>query len=745
MNFVFFRAKRAFCINVLILFSVLFFGQLSFAQDETPSVFSDKEIDFLKEHPFLNVACDPSRAPFEYQDSINAYPQIQGINISILKKIAEKLGVTFQFIPTKTFEESLFLLNSSKVDIVSGNSSSVKDNPSLSFSDAAYKVDVVLISQLENPDEKNIAVCNIFGDELLNLKKIFPGEQDSFVQCSSAREVLTLFKSKKISRAVVNYFDAELYFSSQDFKKQTLGIEYTQRFIFKPASDELQSIINKGISLISADEMSRSIYEDMASFKYYNLEKQTTSIYLKRAIMYILFVMVILAIITAILITLAVKKKIHVIEYDEITGMPTPVKFKHEVRKVLRHAKPDEYMIISLDVNDFKFINDSFGYSKGNLILVELSNHFIQNKYKDELICRYNADNFVFFTKKMEFIFVEDHVYNLTSVNKKLNQFLPEKYNLTFSASVYYIDDTKQDVTLMIDKANMARKISRQSFATQRVIEYTKEMNDKIEWNKEVTLNMNDAFANKQFKVYYQPKYSFDTETIMGAEALIRWKDPQKGILSPDSFVPLFERNGFIQKIDMYVFDSVCRFLSEWKEASPDGTCPHPLTISFNLSRNHLYNPDLIKELCSIKDKYDIGPNHVEVELTESIMFDNQKRLISVMNQIKNAGYSISVDDFGSGYSSLNLLKDIPADVLKLDKEFLSNVPENSKETTIISSVIEMSKKLNLKIVAEGVENKSQAQLLREMGCDIAQGYYYAKPITEEEYRKLLEKDFIGK
>ena len=247
-----------------------------------------------------------------------------------------------------------------------------------------------------------------------------------------------------------------------------------------------------------------------------------------------------------------------------------------------------------------------------------------------------------------------------------------------------------------------------------------------MEWNKEITLNMNNAFANNQFKVYYQPKYSFETEKIIGAEALIRWKDPEKGLLPPDKFVPLFERNGFIQKIDMYVFDSVCRFLADWKKAGADGSCPHPLTISFNLSRNHLYNPDLIKELCSIKDKYDIGPNHIEVELTESIMFDNQKRLINVMNQIKNAGYSISVDDFGSGYSSLNLLKDIPADVLKLDKEFLSNVPEDSKETTIISSVIEMSKKLNMKTVAEGVETQNQAKLLRDMGCDIAQGYYYA-------------------
>ena len=168
-----------------------------------------------------------------------------------------------------------------------------------------------------------------------------------------------------------------------------------------------------------------------------------------------------------------------------------------------------------------------------------------------------------------------------------------------------------------------------------------------------------------------------------------------------------------------------------------------PLTISFNLSRYHLYNPNLIKELKDIASKYDIGENRIEVELTESIMFDNQKKLIKVMNEIKKAGFLISVDDFGSGYSSLNLLKSMPADVIKLDKDFLSNAPENQKENIIIQSVIEMAKKLKIKTVAEGVETKLQSDMLKSIGCDIAQGFFYAKPMKESDFLDLLLKNLL--
>ena len=430
-------------------------------------------------------------------------------------------------------------------------------------------------------------------------------------------------------------------------------------------------------------------------------------------------------------------RKLRSVSCDEVTGFPTFARFKQKAAKILRHAEKNEYMILSLDINDFRFINGSLGFATGNTILREIADHF-SKECPEDLICRFYADNFIFLTKRQELIFTEDKVFRITSELNPVTAYLPDRYRLTFSSGVYYIEDPGTDITCMIDRANYARKIGKQNYATQRVVEYTPQMNILNEWNREVTFSMENAIAQGEFEVYYQPQYSFTDSRIIGAEALIRWNKPDKGLLQPDTFIPLFEHNGFIPRIDFFVFESVCKFLDDWNRSGPDGSCPYPITISFNLSRQDFLNPNLTTELHEIRKKYQVEPCKIEVEVTESAVFENQKHLITSMQKIKKAGYDISVDDFGSGYSSLNLLKDMPADVLKLDKEFLSSAAGSEREFSIISSVIDMSKKINLMTIAEGVETKEQAETLRRMGCDIAQGYYYARPISAKAYKELL-------
>ena len=443
------------------------------------------------------------------------------------------------------------------------------------------------------------------------------------------------------------------------------------------------------------------------------------------------------------LLLLILHKKSHQIDFDTITELPNFSQFKKKVGKILAAAESNEYMIISFNIDNLGMINETYGVQTGNEILRRVGKHFSSQCAKNEFVLRYFADNFIFFTKKPEFFWnIEERVYMMTSVKEILKDILTEQYNFTFTTSVYYIDNPMETIDSMIDKANIAQKLCRNNYSTHRVIEYTSEMKDSREWNREITLTMENAYKNREFEVFYQPKYDFSTEKIIGAEALIRWNNPRKGFLQPGKFVPLFEDNGFIEKIDKFVFNSVCRFLDSWASRQESKSMV-PLTISFNLSRYHLYNPNLIKELKDIASKYDIGENRIEVELTESIMFDNQKKLIKVMNEIKKAGFLISVDDFGSGYSSLNLLKSMPADVIKLDKDFLSNAPENQKENIIIQSVIEMAKKLKIKTVAEGVETKLQSDMLKSIGCDIAQGFFYAKPMKESDFLDLLLKSLL--
>ncbi|MGN0730027.1 putative bifunctional diguanylate cyclase/phosphodiesterase [Treponema sp.] len=458
------------------------------------------------------------------------------------------------------------------------------------------------------------------------------------------------------------------------------------------------------------------------------------------AMAFIFFTTLILFVIALLLLIL--HKKSYIIEHDNITGLPAYSRFEHAARKALKGAVKDEYMILSLNADNFRIINDTYGILCGNKILKILGKHFASCCRKGEFVCRFYADNFVFLLKGMEFFWdIEERVYNMTEVDELLKEYIPPKYQFNFSASIYRIESPDDDIESMIDKANLAQKLYKNRFATHRVIEYTSALKDSHNWNREITLSMEAAFENMEFEVFYQPKFRFEDETVIGAEALIRWNNPRKGFLSPEKFIPLFENNGFIEKIDKFVLRRVCLFLEECSRAGI--TSSQPLTVSFNLSRCNLYTPNLIEELKQISRQHDIGENKIEVELTERIMVDNPARLVKVMNEIKKAGFSVSVDDFGAGYSSLNLLKDMPADVIKLDKEFLSSQEDgkSSKERIIISSVIEMAKKLNITTVAEGVETRDQCEMLKTSGCDIAQGFYYAKPMRENQFKEFLEAE----
>lgn len=425
---------------------------------------------------------------------------------------------------------------------------------------------------------------------------------------------------------------------------------------------------------------------------------------------------------------------------DELTGLYTPKKFKAEVSKILRQNPDKEFSIVCVDINKFRYITESFGSNIGNSILVELANTIKQVVPQESVVCRNFVDNFSILLHTSSRNIIEDYVVNMTDINKTISKLLPSHYLIEFNVGVYKIIDHHEDIQKIMDKANVARIEGKKSIDPRRISFFEETMGNSSNNEKDITFDMNRAFENNEFVVYYQPKYDFQTSRIIGAEALVRWIHNKKGLISPGDFVPVFEKNGFISKIDTMVFENVCRLLDRWNKKGTQDKPSSPITISCNLSRVQLYNPNVVREYSAIASKYALWPSQVEIELTESLMMDNKNRLIKVMNEIRKAGFSISVDDFGSGFSSLSLLKDIPATVLKLDKEFLAN--DTAKEHIIIDSVISMAKKLNITTVAEGVEDEKQRDFLREKGCDIAQGFFYAKPMPEKEFELLLEKSF---
>jgi EAL domain-containing protein (putative c-di-GMP-specific phosphodiesterase class I)/GGDEF domain-containing protein len=253
-------------------------------------------------------------------------------------------------------------------------------------------------------------------------------------------------------------------------------------------------------------------------------------------------------------------------------------------------------------------------------------------------------------------------------------------------------------------------------------------------WERKIEDHMEQALRNGEFQVYYQPKYDPTTNRLVAAEALVRWISPTEGRIMPDKFIPLFERNGFISKLDDYMFSSVARQQAEWKIKDMK-TVP----VSVNLSRAHFVQDDLANSIAGIVDSYGIDHKLVEVEITESAFVDNKGVILDTVNALRAKGFTVSMDDFGSVYSSLNTLKDLPLDIVKIDKEFFSGDVE--KGNLIVSSVIRLAKSLKMKIVAEGVEVKEQVDFLARENCDMIQGYYYAKPMPVKEFEELVARD----
>lgn len=286
----------------------------------------------------------------------------------------------------------------------------------------------------------------------------------------------------------------------------------------------------------------------------------------------------------------------------------------------------------------------------------------------------------------------------------------------------------------MIDRANLALRKIKGSHDSAFYI-YNDTIRNKLIMKREIENDMNAALENHEFKVFIQPKYCLQTRQIIGGEALVRWQHPTKGMISPFDFISIFEKNGFVTKLDMYVLETVCQKQQQW---IAEGHKPQPIAI--NQSKLHFFNPNFIEELKNILSNYQIHPSLIELEFTESAVFDNIDTLLEVMEQLRKLGLKLSIDDFGTGYSSLNMLKDIEVDTLKLDRGFLMDTENEKRKKIIIQAIIDMAKTLSMTVVAEGIETKEQEDLLRDMGCDTGQGYFFAKPMPIEEFYKLLQQ-----
>lgn len=423
---------------------------------------------------------------------------------------------------------------------------------------------------------------------------------------------------------------------------------------------------------------------------------------------------------------------------DHLTEINNYEKFIIDCSEFLKKDGNTSYALLVFDIEKFKLVNDIYGYQIGDNILKEISNNLRKTFGNNAIYGRLTGDTFGLL---IDIVNREDDIYNLSKIIKDeiANTENMESINLNIkidtSIGIYIIesDDEKINTKKIIDSADMARFKSKSMKHIDYLV-FDEAMREEKRKKVKIEQGLLNAIENNEFKIYYQPKFEIITGKIIGSEALIRWEHPTMGFISPDKFIPIAEKNGHINEIGKWVFNQVCKTLRMWNDEGIE-----VVPVSVNLSRVELYQENLIKFLEETLKCYNVSPELVELEITETSTLNDMNFISDKVYQIKDIGIKVAMDDFGVGNSNISNLKDIPMDVLKIDKSILIDIETNIKSKVVVESIINISNHLDLEVVCEGVESMEQVQILKNIGCKIIQGYVFSRPLDKGKYKSLLK------
>ncbi|MFI3254344.1 MAG: EAL domain-containing protein [Eubacteriales bacterium] len=505
-------------------------------------------------------------------------------------------------------------------------------------------------------------------------------------------------------------------------------------FINKNLGEEYLEIFNILIARVNETEIDKAILDQISN---YRTEPTLLELMGSYWYIYVLGIAFVTGSFFALYLILQRKKQQAVLDalnVDEITGLASEIKFITDVEYILKTADDNEYMIGTFDIDHFSLIRKQYGYDRSNDVLKKIGATLVENYPEGSIVARSKADLFLIFSRLPK---GNEQIINNDNVIDCAQGLLASTHPLSISQGLYRIADTTMPVQLMIDYSNMARQQGKSVYGLT-LNEYTKELDAKRELNNSIVLRMERALLGKELIPYYQPKVHVKTSLINGAEALVRWCDIDSDLAvpkvkyMPDEFIPLFEENGFIAKLDYHIFDEICSFIRRNMKVRD---IPK---ISINLSGVTLLKNDLRGSLVDTLNRYRVAARDIDLEITESAFTQYPKESAAKVRQLRDEGFTISMDDFGTGASSLNRLADMAITTIKLDKAFLDYNLAELKGSVIIGNMINMARRLGLEVVAEGVETKQQLTALKMLHCDLVQGYYFSKPINEDDFLEIL-------
>ncbi|MBQ1171164.1 MAG: EAL domain-containing protein [Lachnospiraceae bacterium] len=522
------------------------------------------------------------------------------------------------------------------------------------------------------------------------------------------------------------------------------NLTFIQKALFK--SIELSEDMGENADINEA--MNMSVFEQTCYYGFENVDGTVTYVALKLhiivqdvilveliciSISLICFIYLIFVIFMFIRFVRSQSRLLKLYYADKETGGKNWYYFLGVASKKMKkyRRKSVKAAMVHIRMEKYRSYCSCYGDKEGRALVGDFYDVIRRNVTKKETFARHEMCDFgmlLCYTDEEQLVVRIQKIMSLLAAKRP-------NIKLYFKAGINILDGEIMEPSEAYNRATIARAKIEETH-NENVSFFTQQMKEELLWERKVENDMERALINHEYKVYLQPKYSVDNEKLAAAEALVRWVHPTEGLIAPYKFIPIFERNGFITKLDDYMIAEVAKLQAKW---IAEGKKIVP--ISVNVSRAHFTRENLAEHICGIVDSYKVPHEAIELELTESAFFDDKETLIGIVNKMKNYGFAVSMDDFGAGYSSLNSLKELPIDVVKLDAEFFRGNDEEGKGKVIVSDAISLAKKLNMRIVAEGIETREQVDFLAENECDLIQGYYFAKPMPVEEFEVKVAED----
>lgn len=697
--------------------------------------YTASEYNYLAAHKEINMGFNLAA------DSMHSYDpareELVGIIGSLIEQVSEYSGIRINAIPFNSLADCMNALSAEEIDIIYGGipEGGVSGYSGYYVSAPVLRSPITLVGRNDDvlPETANIAIAANQTDIIKYLEHFRP--QAGISRYSTNTIACEMAMNGREDTACMDCHEA-YYLKSTLYNElrilDVLPIYRSECFAVTRRSEDLRSILEKAIAQINGNESIVDIYNIINS-QDTAAEDNDWHIWL------IVGGFAVLAAALAVFIVLNSVKTRRLGEIDALTGGRTKRRYFSDSEKLLRKSNPEGWAVIVFDIDKFKFINDRLGYEEGNRMLERLYKTIGDHLEPNEVYARISDDNFACTVKNASDSELENRLNNIFAEFDRRNS-LFVSYPVLFSAGVCRLEQCVDrynavDFNVAIDRCNIAKKTVKGRH-NNAIAFYDGKIRENALREKDFENIMPAALKEHEFMCYIQPKYGTKSRHIEGGEALIRWNSKDFGFVFPDQFIPISEKNGFVVELDFFILEEVCKAMRRWLDKGLT-----PVVISVNQSRLHLNNDDYIWRLREIVDKYDIPYEYIELELTESVFTENADLMLRVMQKLHDIGFKLSIDDFGSGYSSLNMLKDIPADVVKIDREFFNGTVNSQKGRAVISTVVDLAKNLDMQVISEGVETVEQVDFLEDIDCHMVQGYYFAKPMPMKDFEELWAKD----